>query len=277
MSGHGLGRGVLRPEAAAGVLEVRTHLPAADLAGLVEFYWNPRWDLRGREPHEQKVLSHPNVHLVLEPDGPLVYGVARKVFVRRLAGAGQVFGVKFRPGAFRPFSPGPVADLVDRTLPAVGFFGAGVEPLGRRILARDDLAEMAALADAFLRDRLPPGPPDPRIAQVSALVETITARPQLLRVDELAGELDMPVRQLQRLFAEYVGVPPKWVLRRARLHEAAARADRAAADPSGRSGTSGAGIDWAALAADLGYSDQAHLTRDFTAAVGAPPGRYAGR
>lgn len=38
----------------------------------------------------------------------------------------------------------------------------------------------------------------------------------------------------------------------------------------------GAGIDWAALAADLGYADQAHLTRDFTAAVGAPPGRYAG-
>jgi AraC-like DNA-binding protein len=77
----------------------------------------------------------------------------------------------------------------------------------------------------------------------------------------------MPVRRLQRLFAEYVGAPPKYVLRRARLHEAAARADDAA---------SGAGVDWAALAADLGYSDQAHLTRDFTAAVGAPPGRYAG-
>jgi len=60
-----------------------------------------------------------------------------------------------------------------------------------------------------------------------------------------------------------VGASPKWVLRRARLHEAAARADE------------GAGIDWARLAADLGYADQAHLTRDFTAAVGSPPGRYA--
>ena len=53
-----------------------------------------------------------------------------------------------------------------------------------------------------------------------------------------------------------MGVSPKWVMRRARLHEAAERAD------------SGEVVDWAALAADLGYADQAHLTRDFTATIG---------
>jgi AraC-like DNA-binding protein len=137
--------------------------------------------------------------------------------------------------------------------------------LGRRLAGTDDLAEMAALADAFVLARLPEGPPDPRAEQVAALVERITASPQLFRVDALARELDVPVRRLQRLFAEYVGASPKWVLRRARLHEAAARAEE------------GAGIDWAALAADLGYADQSHLTRDFTAATGTPPARYAGR
>ena len=68
---------------------------------------------------------------------------------------------------------------------------------------------------------------------------------------------------MQRLFAAYVGASPKWVLRRARLHEAAARADQ------------GVRLDWAALADDLGYFDQAHLTRDFTATVGVSPTRYA--
>ena len=68
------------------------------------------------------------------------------------------------------------------------------------------------------------------------------------------------------MFANYVGVSPKWVMRRARLHEAALRADAA-----------GEGVDWAALAADLGYADQAHLTRDFTATLGVPPTRYAAR
>ena len=76
----------------------------------------------------------------------------------------------------------------------------------------------------------------------------------------------LSVRRLQRLFADYVGVSPKWVMRRARLHEAAERAD------------SGEPVDWAALAVDLGYADQAHLTRDFTATIGVPPSRYqAGR
>jgi AraC-like DNA-binding protein len=272
MNGQALGRGVLRPAAAAGVLDVRRHPPAPELAGFVEFYWNPRWDVRGGPDHEQKVLAHPSVHLVLEGGGPLVYGVQREVFVRVLSGAGQVFGVKFRPGAFRPFAPGPVADLLDRAVPAgdllAARFGADAgrraQCLSAEILALDDIGAMAALADRFLLGLLPSLAPDPRVAEVAGLVDRITARPQLFRVDDLARELGLPVRRLQRLFAEYVGVSPKWVLRRARLHEAAARADE------------GPGVDWAALAADLGYADQAHLTRDFTAAVGTPPAAYAG-
>jgi AraC-like DNA-binding protein len=67
------------------------------------------------------------------------------------------------------------------------------------------------------------------------------------------------------LFSDYVGVSPKWVTRRARLHEAALRVE---ADGP-------AAVDWAVLAADLGNADQAHLTRDFTATLGVPPTRYA--
>jgi AraC-like DNA-binding protein len=37
----------------------------------------------------------------------------------------------------------------------------------------------------------------------------------------------------------------------------------------------GAGVDWAALAVELGYSDQSHLIRDFSASIGMPPDRYA--
>lgn len=61
------------------------------------------------------------------------------------------------------------------------------------------------------------------------------------------------------------GVGPKWVILRYRIHEAL---ERAGSDPA---------VDWARLAADLGYSDQAHLVRDFTATVGAPPTAFAPR
>ena len=128
--------------------------------------------------------------------------------------------------------------------------------------AASDEAMTAAAAD-LLRGASPRL--DPAAEQVAGVVARITADPGLRRVGQLAGACGIPERRLQRLFADYVGVSPKWVMRRARLHEAALRAE------------SGGGVDWAALAADLGYADQAHLTRDFTATLGVPPAQYAAR
>ncbi|WP_030235138.1 helix-turn-helix domain-containing protein [Streptomyces sp. NRRL S-350] len=255
-----LGRGVLHPARAAELIGVDRLAPDPEVARFVEFYWVVRWDLHGLPPYEQKVLAHPNVHLVFEEPRARVYGVDRSLFVRRLEGAGRVLGVKFRPGAFRPFAGGPVSALADRSFPAGEFFGPTADRLNSAVL-QGDQGDPAALADAFLLPRLPA--PDPVAEEVAAMVDRITGSPDLRRVDDLAGEFGLGVRRLQRLFAEYVGVSPKWVLRRARLHEAAERA------------VSGGELDLAALAAELGYADQAHLTRDFTAAVGVSPARYA--
>jgi AraC-like DNA-binding protein len=253
-------RGVLHPDRAAGLFQLFSHQPSAGLAPFVEFHWIVRWDLRGRPPHEQKVLAHPNIHLVFEEPQAAVYGVDRGLFVRRLEGQGQVHGVKFRPGGFRGLRGGPVQELTDRVSPAADVFGPEVERVNRRILPLEDQSAMVALAEEFLLARLPA--PDPVAAEVAAMVDTATADHSLVRVEQLAERCGTSVRTLQRLFAEYVGASPKWVLRRARLQEAALRAD---------TGT----VDWPLLAADLGYADQSHLSRDFTAVVGQPPTRYA--
>ncbi|MGP4114827.1 AraC family transcriptional regulator [Streptomyces sp. 4N509B] len=263
----GLGRGVLRPARAAGVVSLRRHEPATPaVARFVEFYWLVRWDRRGQEAHEQQVLSHPNVHLVLEAPRAHVYGVDRSLFVRRLEGAGHVLGVKFRPGFFRPFAEGPVAALADRVVPAADVFGPEVDRLNEAVLAADpaelDGPALVSRVDAFLLARLP-AEPDPVAADVAAMVARIAEGAELRRVDQVAAEFGVSVRRLQRLFHEYVGASPKWVLRRARLHEAARRADE------------GGDVDWAGLAVGLGYADQAHFTRDFTAAVGVSPARYS--
>ncbi|TDC93551.1 AraC family transcriptional regulator [Actinomadura sp. 7K507] len=255
-----LGRGVLYPREHEAVAAINRKAPGPALAPFVEFYWHVRWSTE--EPYETKVLSHPNVHLVFEEPAPLVYGVDRTLFVRRLEGQGQVLGVKFRPGAFRPLAARPVIALADRRIPAADIFSPAVEDTSREVLGGTDIDAMARLAEEFLLDGLPA--PDPVAGQVAGMVDAITADPALFRVDQAAEALHVSVRTLQRLFAEYVGASPKWVLRRARLHEAAARAEE------------GVHIDWAALADDLGYFDQSHLTRDFTGAVGVSPARYAG-
>ena len=86
---------------------------------------------------------------------------------------------------------------------------------------------------------------------------------EITRVADVVSRTGIGERRLQRLFAEYVGASPKWVIRRYRLHEAA---ERLAEDVD---------VDLAALALDLGYFDQAHFARDFRAIVGRPPASYA--
>ena len=257
----GMGRGVLRPDLAAARFQLARHEPSALLAPFVDYYWIVRWDLRGQRPHEQTILPHPNVNLVFEASGAGIYGVDRALFVRVLSGRGQALGVRFRAGCFRPFWQAPISQLSDRVVPAARLFGPPAEKTRLAVMSAGTDAEMTGYATALLRSALPPR--DPVAEQAAGLVDLITSDPLLRRVDQLSSRCGLPVRRLQRLFADYVGVSPKWVMRRARLHEAAERAD------------SGEDVDWAGLAFDLGYADQAHLTRDFSAAIGVPPTRYA--
>jgi methylphosphotriester-DNA--protein-cysteine methyltransferase len=270
-----MGRGVLRPDLAAAHFRLDRCPPSDALAPFVDYYWIPRWDLRGSPPYEQAVLPHPNVHLVFEASGAGIFGVDRRLFTRSLSGLGLAFGVRFRPGGFRPFWQAPISQLTDRVVPAARMFGSRAENTRQAIMRSGafdafgafdgdvdaDDARMTGFAESLLCSVLPER--DPVAEQVAALVSVITTDPGLRRVDELSAASGLTARTLQRLFADYVGVSPKWVMRRARLHEAAEHAD------------SGEPVDWACLASDLGYADQAHLTRDFTVTIGIPPTRYA--
>ncbi|MFI6083325.1 helix-turn-helix domain-containing protein [Streptomyces sp. NPDC051217] len=105
--------------------------------------------------------------------------------------------------------------------------------------------------------------PDPRADEAMRVVGLVGEDFTIRRAAELASAAGISARSSQRLLATYVGVGPKWVILRHRIHEALERAE---ADEE---------LDWAGLAAELGYSDQAHLVRDFTATVGVPPTAYA--
>jgi AraC-like DNA-binding protein len=258
-----MGPGVLHAAAAAARFTLNRCPPPADLAPFIDFCWVIRWDLRGEPPHEQRILPHPNVNLAFEASGPAVYGVDRKIFTRRLSGSGRALGIRFRPGGFRPFSSKPIVSLNDRVVPAARLFGPAADQACIAVMAADADDEMVAAAAGLLRAF--GVAQDPVAEQAAGLVKRITEDPRLQRVAQLAEMSGLSERKLQRLFSDYVGVSPKWVMRRARLHEAALRVE---ADGP-------ASVDWAALAADLGYADQAHLTRDFTATLGVPPTRYA--
>jgi AraC-like DNA-binding protein len=253
-------RGVLGLRAGRRSFEVTRTRPSPALAGLVEHYWTVRWDLRGRDPHTQHTLPHPAVHLVAERDRSGIMGVLTGRFTRELEGEGRAFGIKFRPAGFHPFLGAPVSTLTDRRLAVAEVFGPAGDDLVDRLLAAPGDPELAATAEAFLLARIPG--PDPNVPTVNRLVDLIMADHDITQVKQVTDRTGVGVRRLQRLFATYTGVSPKWVIQRSRLHEAVERLDQ------------GDHVDLGFLARDLGYFDQAHFARDFRATVGRPPTAY---
>src|SRR4051794_1028441 len=159
---HGMSRatasthGILGPDVVGRVFTLRRSAPAADLAHLIERHWVVRWDLGDRPPHRQEVVTHPCVNLVFEPHGAAVFGVHRRRDARVLAGSGWAVGIKFRPGGFSGFLGRPVHEITDRVLALRDVFGPAGETLAGDAAARPDPAAKIALAEAFLRARMPP-------------------------------------------------------------------------------------------------------------------------
>ncbi|MFE2735997.1 helix-turn-helix domain-containing protein, partial [Streptomyces sp. NPDC059349] len=198
------------------------------------------------------------------PPVGVVTGVALGLFTKKLTGRGRVCGVKFRSGGFRPYAPDvPVIHWTGQELPMGDVFTGAPPDIARAVTGPDDEHARVAALDAFLLARA--AADDPQADLAMDLVDRIRTDATVHRVGEFAAAQGLSVRALQRLFSAYVGVGPKWIILRHRIHQALEHAD------------SDAAVDWSALAADLGYADQAHLVRDFTATVGVPPTAYAPR
>ena len=237
-------RGILNPEAAAAHFRLTRLPPSEDLAGLVERHWIVEWDLD--EPFTQEIVTHPSFNMVFE-DPAFIHGVFTGRFKRELTGSGRVIATKFRPGGFHPFHPVPAHTLTNKAIPVSDVFGH-FDP------STIDEIEHGLRNHGW--------EPDPRVDEIVALHAAMLADPEITRVEHLCSLAGCSKRTLQRQFREYVGVTPKWVLQRIRLHEAAERM----ADGEG---------DWAGMAVDLGYFDQAHFIKAFKAVVGLSPADYA--
>jgi AraC-like DNA-binding protein len=215
-----------------------------------------------------ETLAHPTIHVVFERQGtqPVraeLFGVTTGRFAKELRGSGYAFGVKFRPAAHVALLMGDSRALTDRVTPLVELFGRDALRLRNAIAraAEADIEACVELAETFLKARTHELPED--AVRFRDLVERIAQDREILRVEDAAARMGLDVRTLQRRFRKLVGVSPKWVIQRYRMHEAAEALKQASPPPL------------AELAVRLGYYDQAHFSREFKAVVGSAPSVFA--
>jgi AraC-like DNA-binding protein len=230
------------------------------LADIVDYHWIVEWRIPPGQEHIQQVVTHPSVHLTAEPDRAVVTGVVTCRFQRRLAGSGRVVGVRFRPAGFAALWPERMAGLTDREAPAASVLGRAAGEALTEIRGTADVDTAVRRMEALLEQIRGPRPRGAEL--VDDGVDHIVGNPEVTRSFQVAAHLGVSPRTLQRRFDRYLGVGPKWVIQRRRIHDVLEEIER------------GRIVNWSVLAARLGFTDQAHFVKAFTEIVGRPPSRY---
>jgi AraC-like DNA-binding protein len=215
--------------------------PTAALASWVECFWTRSVDA---SVGMTRVLPDGCADFIFELRGgeAMAVGMMTKPFLFESHEPADLVGVRFRPGRAAAFLRIPLAELTDA-----------------RVTLRDvwrDAPERITIPalEAALLQRLAPDR-DPR---VDAAVEKIIRGAG--RIEEIAREIGISRQHLARQFQHHVGVSPKTFARLMRFRRLLSALPE---NP-----------DWADVAAQHGYYDQAHLIDEFRELAGETPNAF---
>ncbi|UJR84832.1 Hypothetical protein I5071_69110 [Sandaracinus amylolyticus] len=187
-------------------------------------------------------------------------GARERVRRKVLRGTQRSVSARLRLGATEAVLGVPASAIAGRVVALEDLWGeAAARRVFERLAAARDVLEAAAVLDASIAERVASEVrPCSRLA-LDAAEKLRDPSFASANVQAVADELGVSARHLRRVFRDAFGIGPKGFAKLARFHRALGAA---------RSGDRAA---WAAIAADAGYYDQAHLITEFRAIAGAPP------
>lgn len=170
--------------------------------------------------------------------------------------------IDLTPLGARLFFGRPMTEFATRLVPLEDVEDRGLNALCARLGDAATKSERLRLAVAFLEQRLLGQAIDPKAAFVSSAILNSQGT---VRIDKLTEDLGWSRKRLVAQARDAFGMTPKRLARVARFQHATHLAKNAPRP------------DWAGIAAACGYSDQAHLVRDFNAFAGETPERWCFR
>jgi AraC-like DNA-binding protein len=246
--------------------------PHEVLAGIVLQYW----EVEGRlSPFRERILPNGCTelmvnlgppHQMMTHAGTSVWERAwfsglheRAIVIESLQGTHLVSARLHPLGALRLFGP-DVPKIVNAVIDLECLLGAPARELRALLLAADSTEMRFESLERLLLQRLSlSAVPSPIVGQAARLIE---ARHGHLRITSVHLDLGVSRKQLWLRFARDLGMSAKAYAQLQRFVWTLARL---------RESTS---VDWPRLAAEAGYSDQAHLARDFRRVASASPTEF---
>ncbi|QLL09170.1 helix-turn-helix domain-containing protein [Mycobacterium vicinigordonae] len=185
-------------------------------------------------------------------------GAGVRSYVTRIGPAQSTMTIHFRPAGALAFADYAASDFEDRCVGLSELWGSAADRLHERLVLAGSASARVALLEKFLLGRLR----ERRTPELAAVLRDAEVHPSM-RVSGACQSMGLSPKRFNALFRAEVGMSPKAYLRVRRLQAAL----RALNTP-----TRGA-----AIAADLGYFDQAHFVREFQEFAAITPTQYTRR
>lgn len=250
--------------------------PVPALAAIVDRLWTLSGDASSLGADTQPILPDGRPELILHfgdaferihADGrverqPAVIfaGQLTSQLLLRPTGAIGVLGVRFHPYGAAALLTTPQDALAGLTIGVDEIAPALKIALDEVRTATTDLTAAVALVQQLLPRWIDAGRID---ARIRTAVEMISGSLGHMSIDEVAANVSVTRRHLERTFLKAVGVTPKRLARITRFqHALRVLEESESASPGTRT------------AVTCGYADQAHFIRDFRDLAGCPPGEH---
>jgi AraC-like DNA-binding protein len=190
----------------------------------------------------------------------VISGARTNCFVIDTAQEERVFGIQFQPGGAFPFFRMPACEMENESIALEDLWPGVAREIWERLLAAPSIENMFRLAEQYLlAQSVRPLELHPAIRFAR---RQFCAGPHYVSVASVLGAVGLSQRRFIQLFHEQIGLTPKAFCRVRRFQRILERVH----------GTRD--VDWAEVALDCGYYDQAHFIHDFRAFSGLTPGEY---
>jgi AraC-like DNA-binding protein len=242
------------------ITHYREHAPSAAFSHVVECYWT----LEVTQTHQHLIVPDGCLDLLFTWQGrrlknTLIIGSMTRPQTVSLVAGQFISGIRFRPGLFSAALQVPIAPLTDRQI-ELSKASTANPALVDALHSVTSFEDCICRVEESMQDAITIRPTQKAIHELYQ--RSLEATKDRLTPAELADKIQLSERQFRRVCLQETGLSPKALERIARFRRAwLALQERRK-------------IGVLEIAQECGYSDQAHLIRDFREFAGMTPGRY---